>query len=148
MLASRIRINTISMNADPDLKHQLLHWLFVQGLLIAFAVCTVLLIAVHMLAVMISTCILPHVEAVSNLHLQTSNTVFESPHRKMSKIIELAWAFSTVLGILLFLGRAPSTQCWGPGWLGCFWASRIRIHLSEVQIRPQVLPVFEIMLAN
>jgi hypothetical protein len=74
-------------------------------LLIAFAVCTVLLIAVHMLAVMISTCILPHVEAVSNLHLQTSNTVFESPHRKMSKIIELAWAFSTVLGILLFLGR-------------------------------------------
>jgi hypothetical protein len=84
--------------------------LIAQGLLIAFAVCTVLLIAVHMLAVMISTCILPHVEAVSNLHLQTSNTVFESPHRKMSKIIELAWAFSTVLGILLFLGKALSTH--------------------------------------
>jgi hypothetical protein len=90
-----------------------------QGLLIAFAVCTVLLIAVHMLAVMISTCILPHVEAVSNLHLQTSNTVFESPHRKMSKIIELAWAFSTVLGILLFLGIYSVAD------LGCLSRNRI-----------------------
>merc|ERR1719391_257269 len=79
-----------------------------QSLLIAFAVCTVLLIAVHMLALMISTCILPNVEAVANLHLQMDNTqtpstVFESPHSKMGKIIELAWGFSTVLGILLFL---------------------------------------------
>merc|ERR1719400_1341212 len=76
-----------------------------QSLLIAFAVCTVLLIAVHMLALMISTCILPNVEAVSNLHLQTPSTVFESPHSKMGKIIELAWGFSTVLGILLFLAE-------------------------------------------
>ena len=67
--------------------------------------CTVLLIAVHMLALMISTCILPNVEAVSNRHIQGPNTVFESPHTKMSTIIEMAWAFSTVLGILLFLGR-------------------------------------------
>ena len=72
------------------------------GLLVSFAVCTVLLIAVHMLALMISTCILPNVEAVSNLHIQGPNTVFESPHTKMSTIIEMAWAFSTVLGILLF----------------------------------------------
>merc|ERR1719334_2766584 len=61
------------------------------GLLFAFAVVTTLLIAVHMLALMISTCILPHVEAVANLHLQTPSTVFESPHTKMSKIVEMAW---------------------------------------------------------
>ncbi len=68
-------------------------------LLITFVVCTVLLIAVHMLALMISTCILPNVEAVANLHYQTQKTVFESPHMKMNVIVELAWAFSTVLGI-------------------------------------------------
>lgn len=81
------------------------------GLLIAFAVCTVLLIAVHMLALMISTCILPNVEAISNLHYQTPKTVFESPHTKMTIIIELAWAFSTVLGIILFLVEI-ALLCW------------------------------------
>ena len=63
-----------------------------------FVVCTILLIAVHMLAVMISTCILPNVEAVANLHYQTPKTVFESPHIKMKKVVEMAWGFSTVLG--------------------------------------------------
>ena len=82
-----------------------------QGLLITFAACTVLLIAVHMLALMISTCILPNVEAVANLHFQTSKTVFESPHMKMGAIVELAWGFSTVLGILLFLAEI-AILCW------------------------------------
>ena len=102
------------------------------SLLVTFAVCTVLLIAVHMLALMISTCILPNVEAVANLHfqvflviiilymvtktakaptnlhisiieLQTQKTVFESPHTKMNFIVELAWGFSTVIGKFCYL---------------------------------------------
>ncbi len=80
-------------------------------MLITFAVCTVLLIAVHMLALMISTCILPNVEAVANLHYQTQKTVFESPHMKMNLIVELAWGFSTVLGILMFLVEI-AILCW------------------------------------
>jgi len=82
-----------------------------QWLLITFSACTVLLIAVHMLALMISTCILPNVEAVANLHFQTSKTVHESPHMKMNAIVELAWGFSTVLGILLFLLEI-AILCW------------------------------------
>lgn len=78
-------------------------------LLIAFSVCTTLLVAVHMLALMISTCILPNIEAVASIHGIAA--VSESPHEKMHYYIELAWAFSTVFGILLFLLEI-AILCW------------------------------------
>lgn len=78
-------------------------------MLIAFAVCTTLLVAVHMLALMISTCILPNVEAVCNLH--SISLVHESPHERLHWYIEVAWAFSTLLGLLLFLLEI-AILCW------------------------------------
>lgn len=73
-----------------------------HGLFIAFGVCTTLVVVVHLMALLISTCILPHIEAVS--HLGTSGAG-ESPHEKFRVYIELSWGFSTGLGIFLFLAE-------------------------------------------
>jgi len=78
-------------------------------MLVAFAICTTLLVAVHMLALMISTCILPNVETVCNLH--SIALVNESPHEMLHWYIEVAWAFSTLLGLILFLLEI-AILCW------------------------------------
>uniref|UniRef100_A0A1I8G8Z3 Calcium release-activated calcium channel protein 1 n=2 Tax=Macrostomum lignano TaxID=282301 RepID=A0A1I8G8Z3_9PLAT len=69
-------------------------------LLVLFASSAALLIAVHMLALMISTCLLPNLESVSE---NDARTIRASPHDKMRFYIETSWIFSTGLGILLFL---------------------------------------------
>lgn len=96
----------IQIDHGPEPENQI-----PEGLLIAFAITTVLLISVHMLALMISTCILPNVEAIANLPYQKQKTVFESPHLSMNSIVDVAWWFSTVLGILLFLVEIM-ILCW------------------------------------
>lgn len=78
-------------------------------IMVSFAIITTLLVAVHMLALMISTCILPNIEAICSL--DSINLVDESPHERLHWYIETAWAFSTLLGLLLFLAEI-GILCW------------------------------------
>jgi calcium release-activated calcium channel protein 1 len=73
-------------------------WLFVM-----FAVCTTVLVAVHIFALMISTYLLPNIDAVSKMETPggPARALRDSPHERMRGFIELAWAFSTVLGKFL-----------------------------------------------
>lgn len=79
------------------------------ALLVVFGACTTLLVTVHLVALMISTCILPNIEAISNVH--NVQAVNESPHDKMRYCVEIAWIFSTGLGIILFMVEI-ALLCW------------------------------------
>ncbi|KAL8562600.1 hypothetical protein ACOMHN_045864 [Nucella lapillus] len=95
-----------------------------DALLIVYAVCTTLLVTVHLIALMISTCILPNLEAVS-AEVVSPQAVSESPHEKMRHCVETAWICSTGVGILLFMVEIAvlawvKFYLWSPG---AAWAS-------------------------
>ncbi|KAL1489457.1 hypothetical protein ABEB36_014347 [Hypothenemus hampei] len=90
-------------------------WLFVM-----FAVCTTVLVAVHIFALMISTYILPNIESIAKLEI--CELISESPHERMRGFIELAWAFSTILGLFLFMVEV-AILCWVKFWDYSFTAA-------------------------
>ncbi|VDD93889.1 unnamed protein product [Enterobius vermicularis] len=66
-----------------------------KPLLIVLGVITTLLVSVHLLALMMSTCILPYIEA--------NGCTQDSPHIRLKFYIDLSWLFSTCIGLVLFL---------------------------------------------
>ncbi|XP_015795947.1 calcium release-activated calcium channel protein 1 [Tetranychus urticae] len=108
LLSGFAMIAMVEVQLNPDSKNPIPF-----GLLISFAICTVLLVSMHMLALMISTCILPHLEVVCTIN--GIGKVSESPHEKLNHYIEIAWTCSTVLGIFLFLIEI-AILCWVKFW--------------------------------
>ncbi|XP_018336879.1 calcium release-activated calcium channel protein 1 isoform X2 [Agrilus planipennis] len=106
LLSGFAMVAMVELQIDEDT--QVPEWLFVM-----FSVCTTVLVAVHIFALMISTYILPNIDAISKLDI--CELVSESPHERMKGFIELAWVFSTVLGLFLFLVEI-SILCWVKFW--------------------------------
>lgn len=90
-------------------------------LMIFFIVTTTLLVSVHMIALMISTCILPHIESTnaieqhvasqadactnkSTLAMDISRSHYlTAPSDNLNLYVSIAWYCSTVIGIFLFI---------------------------------------------
>lgn len=84
-------------------------------MLVAFVICTTVLIAVHMLALMIATCILPHIESVALIPGTNTYSANDGTHNRLRNYIEMSWFFSTTIGIFLFLVEIDLI-CWVKFW--------------------------------
>lgn len=68
-----------------------------------------------MLALMIATCILPHLESVAIMPGTSEFSANDGSHDRMRNYIEMSWFFSTTLGIFLFLVEIDLI-CWVKFW--------------------------------
>ncbi|CAF3338261.1 unnamed protein product [Rotaria sp. Silwood1] len=98
-------------------------------LLVVYSIVTCLLVGVHLLALMISTCILPQLEADSLVGYDEY-----ASHTTMHIYIELAWILSTGFGIFLFLVEI-ALVC----WVKFFFVTRPAAIATTIVIVPVII---------
>ncbi|CAL8130592.1 unnamed protein product [Orchesella dallaii] len=69
-------------------------------LLCAFVITTALLVGTCMIAIIISTCILPHLEAVAKT--ASISDANQSPHDKMMRLIDISWVLTNSASLFFF----------------------------------------------
>jgi len=75
-----------------------------SGLLTAFVITTSLLVATTMIALMLTTCILPYLQAVEKVshQLDIDEEIDRSPHYRMSSLIDICWVLVSTVSLFLF----------------------------------------------
>ncbi|CAF0918284.1 unnamed protein product [Rotaria sp. Silwood1] len=74
-----------------------------EGLIICYAIISCLLVGIHLLALLMSMCILPEIKSVirnSDFWINNENS---KPLSSLNKYIEIAWIASTGFGLFLFI---------------------------------------------
>jgi calcium release-activated calcium channel protein 1 len=113
-----------------------------QSLLVIFTICTTLVVTIHLIALFISTCILPHIDAVAENRDESfwprpddnQLNVERSPHVRLHRYVELSWILSTGVGILLFLAQMAVV-----GWVRFYKISQTAAIVSTVVIIPAIV---------
>merc|ERR1712039_186678 len=92
LLAGFAMVAMVEVSLDTDPTRQ-----YPTVLLVAFSVCTTLLVVVHLISLMISTCLLPNMEVHREFRARTilSNINIPSPVDGFKAHIETAWVLST-----------------------------------------------------
>lgn len=70
-------------------------------LLVAFTVTTAILVSTTMFSILIATCLLPHIDAVTKLN--SIDIAKDSPHDDLIWYIDLAWFLANTVSICLFI---------------------------------------------
>ena len=74
-----------------------------DALLICYAIISCLLVGIHLLALLMSMCILPELKSVIRQNDIWINNADHKPLSSLNIFIEIAWVVSTGLGLFLFL---------------------------------------------
>ncbi|UJR08104.1 hypothetical protein I4U23_012381 [Adineta vaga] len=74
-----------------------------DGLLICYAIISCLLVGIHLLALLMSMCILPELKSVIRQSDVWINNENSKPLSSLNVYIEIAWVVSTGLGLFLFI---------------------------------------------
>lgn len=111
-------------------------------LLVCFVICTTLLIAVHMLSLMIATCILPHIESVAIIPGTTTEySANDGTHDRLRNYIEMSWFFSTTIGIFLFLVEIDLI-CWVKFWNYGYNSGTNIGMIASISVTIALIPIF------
>lgn len=70
-------------------------------LLVGFTVTTAILVSTTMFSILIATCLLPHIDAVTKVH--SLDLAKDSPHDDLVWYIDLAWFLANTVSICLFI---------------------------------------------
>lgn len=92
----QVALVEFSIDAYPEVPSR-------DGVLTAYAVLSCLLVSVHLLALLMSVCILPEIKNVLHQKNTWISRKSEEPLSAVSIYIEIAWLLSTGLGLFLII---------------------------------------------